>query len=84
MFVSVVSLVICDWEIRKRELFLGESFNIFEMFYLVVSVLILNLGQFDVFRSEWDLSDEFFYVVYGENKIIISWKDKLLGFLCQK
>lgn len=83
MFVSVVSFIICDWDIKKREFFFGWNFNIFEVFYIVVVInFVLNLNWFGLFEDENCVNENLFLMDIGGNKIIISWKDKLLGFLC--
>ena len=84
MLVSAASPAIRDREIKKRELFPGESFNTFESLHTAANALISNSKQSEAFGSDKIAHEDPSQVDYGGNKITISRKDKSLGLLCQK
>lgn len=84
MLVSAASPAIRDREIKKRELFPGESFNTFESLHTAANALISNSRQSEAFGGDKTVNEDSTQVDYGGNKITISRKDKSLGLLCQK
>ena len=84
MLVSAASPAIRDREIKKRELFPGQSFNTFESLHTAANALISNSRQSKALGSDKTVNEDSNQVDYGENKITISRKDKSLGLLCQK
>lgn len=84
MLVSAASPAIRDREIKKRELFPGESFSTFETLHSAASALISNSRQSEALGGGQHVNDDSSQVDYGGSKITISRKDKSLGLLCQK
>ncbi|XP_078360169.1 uncharacterized protein LOC144644531 [Oculina patagonica] len=84
MLVSAASPAIRDREIKKRELFPGESFNTFESLHTAANALISNSRQSEAFGGDKTVNEDSSQVDFGGNKITISRKDKSLGLLCQK
>lgn len=84
MLVSAASPAIRDREIKKRELFPGQSFNTFETLHTAANALISNSRQSEALGGDKTVNEDSSQVDYGGNKITISRKDKSLGLLCQK
>lgn len=84
MLVSAASPAIRDREIKKRELFPGQSYNTFESLHTAANALISNSRQSEALGDDKAVNEESSQVDYGGNKITISRKDKSLGLLCQK
>lgn len=84
MLVSAASPAIRDREIKKRELFPGQSSNTFEALHTAANSLISNSKQSDALGDEKCVNEDSSQLDYGGNKITISRKDKSLGLLCQK
>lgn len=84
MLVSAASPAIRDREIKKRELFPGQSFSTFESLHSAANALISNSRQSEALGDAKTVSEDSTQVNYGESKITISRKDKSLGLLCQK